>query len=350
MGLFGVLLVREKEAMSLQYRAYIDDLGDNPKVALREGLEFINWGKYISRGSRVFVKPNFAFPYYKEGVTTSPEVLRCLLELLKSKTDKVILGESDGGNHSFTAELEFAGHNMYEICRETGVELVSLSKLPWRFIEDSIQGKRVRVQLPILLLDEIDCFISVPVLKIHTMTTVTLSLKNLWGCVPDTMRCLCHQNLPYKLALIAKLLKPKIVVIDGQYALNKHGPMSGDSVKTNLVLVADNTVVADALGARIMGFEPKGIKHIVVAEREGLGSTKLWDVEMTPNWRKYERQFTIEKTIIDRLSVAFFYSDAFARLVMDSPLTPVIYKVAGLFKTKEEREVASQIKSGDGAP
>jgi uncharacterized protein (DUF362 family) len=31
--------------------------------------------------------------------------------------------------------------------------------------------KRVKVQLPNLLLDGIDCFISVPVLKVHVMTT-----------------------------------------------------------------------------------------------------------------------------------------------------------------------------------
>lgn len=31
-------------------------------------------------------------------------------------------------------------------------------------------GKRVKVQLPNLLLDGIDCFISVPVLKVHVMT------------------------------------------------------------------------------------------------------------------------------------------------------------------------------------
>ena len=62
--------------------------------------------------------------------------------------------------------------------------------------------KRVKVQLPKFLLEEIDCFISVPVLKVHVMTEVTLSIKNLWGCYPDTMRCLHHQNFNYKLHLL----------------------------------------------------------------------------------------------------------------------------------------------------
>jgi len=329
-----------------QYRAYIDEIRDTLKVTLQKGLEFINWDKYIDKNSRVFVKPNFTFPYYVEGVTTSPQLIKYLLEILKSKADTVILGESNGGNHSFTAEQAFEGHNMYQICQETGVELVNLSKLPSGFVEDKIQGKRVKVQLPKLLLEEIDCFISVPVLKVHVMTTISLSLKNSWGCNPDTMRALHHQSLPYKLALMAKFLEPKIVVVDGTYALNKHGPMYGEPVKTNLVLVADNPVVADALGARIMGFSPQGIKSITVAEKTGLGSTRLEDVEISRDWRIYKRQFKIEKTVIDRLSMLLFYNDAFARLVMNSSLTPVIYQVAGIFRTKAEKEVASQMGKG----
>ena len=326
-----------------KYRAYLDELRGDLKVTLQKGLEFINWDKYVDKNSRVFVKPNFTFPYYEKGVTTSPEFLRCLLELLKSKADRVIVGESDGGNRSFTAEDSFEGHNMYEICRETGVELVNLSKLPAQTIESKVLGKKVRVQLPKLLLEETDCFISVPTLKVHVMTTVSLSLKNSWGCNSDTMRSLHHQNLNYKLALIAKLLGPKIVVIDGTYALNKHGPMYGEPVKTNLVLVADNPVVADALGARIMGFFPQGIEHIVVAERAGLGSTNLEDVEINQHWKQYQGQFQIEKTLIDRASSLLFHSDALAKIVMNSPLTPVIYKIAGLLRTREEKEIAEQL-------
>jgi uncharacterized protein (DUF362 family) len=326
-----------------KYRAYIDEVGEDLKVTLQKGLEFIGWDKYIDKSSRVFVKPNFTFPYYKEGVTTNPEFLRCVLKILKSRAGTVILGESDGGNRSFKAEEGFEGHNMYEICQETGVDLVNLSTLPSEIIESKILGKTVRVQLPRILLEEVDCFISVPVLKVHAMTTVSLSLKNSWGCVPDTMRGLHHQNLAYKLALIAKLLKPKIVVLDGAYALNKHGPMYGEAVKTNLVLVVDNPVVADALSAMTIGFLPQKVKHIAVAEKAGIGSLDLKDVELNKDWKQYEKQFQIQRTLIDSASILLFHSDALAKLVMDSSLTPMIYKVAGLLRSSREKEVASQM-------
>jgi len=176
------------------------------------------------------------------------------------------------------------------------------------------------------------------------MTGVTLSIKNLWGCYPDTMRCLQHQNLDYKLALITKLLDPKIVVIDGIYALDGHGPMYGDAKKLNLILAANNPVVADALGAEIMGIPLEKAKHILVAEKAGLGSTNLQEVKINDDWEQFKMHFQIKKTLLDKASWLLFNSDALAKLVISSPLTPLIYKVAVLLRTSGEKEVTNQIK------
>ncbi len=265
---------------SLKHRAYLGEVGADLKTTLQKGLGFINWDRHVNKDSRIFVKPNFTFPEYREGVTTSPQFLECLLEVLKTRAGKVIVGESDGGNHSFKAEESFEGHNVYRMCERLGVEVVNLSTLPAETVESEVAGKTVKVQLPRMLLEETDCFISVPVLKVHVMTTVSISLKNSWGCVPDTMRCLHHQNLSHKLALIASLLKPKLIVVDGTYALDKHGPMYGEPVKTGLVLMSDNTVAVDAIGARLMGFSPEKIRHLTVAQRAGLGSLNPGDVEL----------------------------------------------------------------------
>ena len=331
-----------------KHRAYINEIGDDLESTLQAGLEFIEWHKYINSNTRVFVKPNFTTPFHKEAITTSPTFLECLLKILKSRTRNVILGESDGGNHSFKAEEAFEGHNMYRICEENGVDLVSLSSLPAETIESKILGKTVKVQLPRMLLEDIDCFIAVPVLKVHVMTTVSLSLKNSWGCVPDTMRGMHHQNLSHKLALIARLLKPKIVVVDGINSLNKHGPMYGEAVKTNLVLMGDNSVATDALGVRIMGFSPERVSHIAVAGKAGLGSINLSDVQINTDWQEYRRQFNIEKTLIDRLSTIPFRSDALAQLIFNSPLTVPIYKIASLLRSSEEKALVSRMGKQKG--
>ena len=326
-----------------EYLAYISKIEDL-KEDIEKGLEFIKWKKEVKKDSTVFVKPNFTYPYYKEGITTSPELIKYLLEILKDRADNVILGESNGGNHSFTADDSFKGHQMPEICRDTGVELVNLSNLPSRFVEEDIVGKKVKVQLPELLLDDVDCFISVPVLKVHVMTSVTLSMKNLWGCYPDTMRCLHHQNLSEKLTLITKALDPKIVVMDGIYALDGHGPMYGESKKLDLLLTSNNPVSIDALGAAIMGIPIEKAEHILIAEKEGLGTTNLNNVNTNCDWDEFVMEFSSNKTFIDKLSTLLFESETMAKIVMDSPVTPVIYKFARFFRNSDEKAVVSELE------
>jgi len=333
--------------MPAEYRAYITKIGDL-KQDIRDSLSFIGWENHVNKGDAVFVKPNFTYPFYKEGITTNPVVLQSLLELLKDRASRVIVGESDGGNHSFTADQAFNGHGMPEICKETGAELVNLSTLPSRYIEDAIQGKKVKVQVPNLLVDGIDCFISVPVLKVHVMTRVTLSMKNLWGCYPDTMRCLHHKYLSRKLTLLTRVLDPKIVLIDGTYALDGHGPMYGKAVQADLVIAANNPVVADAFGSAIMGIPVSQVEHIMIAEKDGLGTTNLETVQFNGDWTRYRMQFEVNKTIIDRLSTILFNSEICAKCVMDSPMKPIIYGVATKLRNTDEKCVNDELKRGHG--
>jgi len=326
------------------YLAYISKIS-NLKDSLLNSLEFVQWKTEVKNDSTVFIKPNFTYPYYKEGITTTPELLRELLEILKDRADRVIVGESNGGNNLFTADDAFNGHHMREICKNAGAELINLSKNPHVFVEEYIQEKKVKVQLPKLLLDEIDCFISVPVLKVHTMTKVTLSIKNLWGCYPDPKRCLHHNHLSYKLSLITKLLNPKLVIIDGIYALDGHGPMYGNAKRTNLIISSNNPVVADSLASEVMGIPCKDISHILVAEKEGLGTTCLDDVRTNDDWKKFKINLKLERTINDNISLILFDSKILTKIAMDSPLTPIVYRIAKLFRTSEENEVVRDILS-----
>ncbi len=66
--------------------------------------------------------------------------------------------------------------------------------------------------------------------------------------------------------------------------------------------------MADALGASVMGFEPRKIKHIKISAPAVPGTLDLTKVSLSQDWRPFIRQFTIERTSIDRVSVLFFNS------------------------------------------
>ena len=46
------------------------------------------------------------------------------------------------------------------------------------------------------------------------------------------------------------------------------------------------------------------IKHVLFAEKEELGITSLEDIKINDNWKKFQMQFYINKTLIDK-SLAF---------------------------------------------
>jgi uncharacterized protein (DUF362 family) len=325
------------------YFAYISRTSNNLKNDIQKSLDFIKWKKHVKKDSTIFIKPNFTFPYYKEGITTNPMIIQFLLNIIGERADNVIVGESDGGNNSFKADDAFKGHDMYRICKDSGAELVNLSNMSSRYIEEEINGKSVKVELPELLLNDIDCFVSLPVLKVHVMTNVTLSIKNLWGCHPDSMRCLQHKNLSEKLTLITKKLDPKFILMDGIYALNGHGPMYGEAKKLDLIISANNPVVNDSLGTQVMEIPIKSVEHINVAEKEGLGTTNLDQVNLNDDWHKYSMRFNLNKTIIDRLNTPLFKSTTLAKLAYDSPITPLIYKFVRFLRNSKEQEIADEI-------
>ncbi len=300
--------------------SFVDDL--------KQAFERLNWRKFIKRDSRVFVKPNFTLPFYKPGVTTTESVVEATLEILKDRASEVFLGESDGGANSFTADYSLHGHGMPEICRRTGATLLNLSSAQRRRVKETINRIPVEVTLPKQLL-EIDESVSIPVMKVHAVTGVSLSLKNMWGCHPDGMRLVDHTHLSERLALIAKVVNLRFAVVDAIYGLTRRGPMHGDPIKVGAVLVGDNPVAIDATATRMMGFRAEEIDHIIGANRAGLGPHREGEIDVVGDLSPFQQHFKLKSTIVDRLGSLTFRSEYLTRLVFDSALSRPIYAAVG---------------------
>lgn len=318
------------------YRAYISKINNSLRDDLLAGLNWINWKHTIKSDSKIFVKPNFTWPKYRRGVTTNPEVLRELLSILVDRADTVVIGESNIGN--VVAEKAFKNHNVYEICKETGAEIVNLSKIEPKLVETKVQGEKIKIELPRLLVNEVDVFVSVPVLKTHVFTTVSLSLKNQWGCiVPSQKRLIYHHRFDHVVVAVNKLLKPKIAVIDATYALNGRGPVFGDPVKMNLIMCSNNLVAADTIGCELIQIPAHEISHLTLAEKEGLGTMNLSRIQMNhEKLNALSRKFMVKKKMLDELAVLTYKSHYLTKVVYYSKLTPTIRKIANSFRPPEE--------------
>ena len=310
---------------------------DSIEKDLKEALDAVGWHERIRSDSKVFVKPNLTLPYFKAGVTTHGHVTEALLGILKDRASEVYVGESDGGYESFTADYSLRNHDIPGICERTGAEMLDLSKQERVVLQGVVNGKKISVKLPRPLLG-MDETVSVPVLKTHVVVGVTLSLKNMWGCNPDTLRILDHTRLSERLALIARVLRLGLVVVDGIYGMDRRGPIEGDAVDVGVILAGNNPVATDAVATRLMGLDAGKIGHIRVASAEGLGPHRSGEIEVLGDLSRFQQHFCVRPTLVDSLSALTFRSGLLTKMVFDSPFTPPIYAVLG--RTSRKKIVA----------
>lgn len=303
---------------------FLAQMGDDLAGQMASALDFIRWTDLVGPRSTLFIKPNLTWPVPWPGVTTSARVLDALLSVLSTR-GRLVVGESDGG--TFRAEEAFARHGLEQLCTRHGAELINLSRLPSVSLSDTVAGQRVELEVSRFLRDEVDLFVTVPVLKTHVVTRVTLGLKNQWGCIPDPMRLLYHHVLERGIVALNRALRPQICVLDGTYALDRRGPLEGDPIPAGWLAVSDNVVTLDAVGCHLLGVDPHSVSHIRYAELEGLGSAYL-------GWARLNRplpppaiEAVIQPNLMDWIAILLYRSRALSRLVFASALTPILYRI-----------------------
>ncbi len=109
------------------------------------------------------------------------------------------------------------------------------------------------------------------------MTDVTLSIKNMMGVINP--KGSMHTRLNKNIVDLASVVKPSIAVVDGIVAGEGH-ETSVNPVEMNLVIAGTDPVAVDAVGAAVMGINPKNVKHLRLAEKKGLGTCDLEQIEI----------------------------------------------------------------------
>ena len=307
-----------------------NDLAKSVQLAL-EQTELL---ARVFSSTRVALKPNFTYPYYKPGVTTSPAVIRETVSLLREYTSHIAVVETDGGYGAWQAEEAFAGHGMYDLRDEFGIEVINLNQESSQPI--SFQSRRQTYQLPLptRLLRETDLFITMPVPKIHCMTGLTLSYKNQWGCVPDVMRLRRHYVFDDAIVAINKALKPAVLA-DGTYFLDRNGPMEGDPVRMGLIIAATNAGSFDRYVSELMGFPWQRVSHLRRAAALGDMPTRLEEIDFNVSPADARTHtFHLARTMRNRIALTGFnsrfltwlgYESWFGRVVLHA----VLYAIAG---------------------
>lgn len=249
--------------------------GTSPVEMTIRALEMIrsDVDSVLSRRRPVLIKPNYINSQHPStGITTDGRVVEGIVRfLIEHKVREIIIGEGSGWTDTFQA-FKVAGIDA--VAERWGVKLVDLSK--GKFVEvnppNPLSLKKVKVAEVALE----STIVSVPKLKLHRIATVTLSLKNMMGALASK-GSMHNGQLTKNIADLASVLKPSLSVVDGIIAGEGH-ETSGNPVEMNLIITGTDPVAVDAVGSAVMGIVPTDVKHLVLAEKKGLGTCNLNEI------------------------------------------------------------------------
>ncbi len=243
--------------------------------ALRHSLEALleplgGMAAIVKPGDRVLLKPNLltgAKPQ-KECVTR-PEIVYCVAQMVQAAGGQPFLGDGP----AFGTAAGVARANGY-------LPLIEDLQLP--IIE--FHGSRyetVSTEFNHLLLSkeamDADVVINLPKVKSHCQLTLTMGVKNLFGCVPGKMKAWWHMEAGKSqsrfgtmLVETARAIAPNLTILDGIIGHEGNGPSGGEPRPLELLAASTDVFALDRAIVDILQVDPSLIPTIVASQRLGL--------------------------------------------------------------------------------
>ena len=254
------------------YRVSVERVEGYQRELVGQGLRRLleplgGMAHFVKPGERVLIKPNLLSAKLPEAaVTTHPELLRAVIDLVLQAGGVALVGDSPGFG-SLRRVAERSG--LLRVIEETGAKLVPFSEaLP---VAGSGTFRQFELARPYL---EADRLINLPKLKTHEMMTLTCCVKNLFGAVVGTQKAAWHLKAGADKELFAQMLleiyllrQPDLNIVDAIQAMEGNGPGSGDPVQVGLLLAGANAVAVDLIAAEIAGV-PKKLLYLENAARK----------------------------------------------------------------------------------
>jgi uncharacterized protein (DUF362 family) len=264
---------------------------EQPLESVRRAVELSRGLDRLPAGAKVFIKPNIVFwtrvvPFPKWGVITTSRVVEDLVVLLKERgIDDITIGEGTvtmNPKDTETPAHAFETLGYRQLTKRYGVKCLNVFERPFRKV-DLEEG--VHLQFSADFLDS-DFIVDLPVLKTHNQAVVSLGIKNLKGVLNIASRKKCHsadpqKDLNYLIARLPERIPPVFALLDGIYT-NERGPsFDGKIRRTNVLVASADLLSADLVGARVLGYEPAEVPHLVHAARNQGRPLDLSDIALT---------------------------------------------------------------------
>jgi uncharacterized protein (DUF362 family) len=241
------------------------------KIALEQLLEPLGGMEaFVKAGDRVLLKPNLLTGARPEKeCTTHFALVYCVAQLVLAAGGKPFLGDSP----AFGSAKGVALANGYQpIWEELGVPVVELKGQRYQVVGEEFNHLLLSKEAM-----EADVVINLPKVKSHVQLTLTLGVKNLFGCVPGKMKAWWHMEAGKDrdrfgdmLVETARTIAPNLTILDGIVGHEGNGPSNGEPRLLGILGASANVFALDRAMVEILKADPQQVPTVAAAQRLGL--------------------------------------------------------------------------------
>ncbi len=244
-------------------------------LQLRSSLQTLlePWGgmsAFVKPGDRVLLKPNLLTGNRPtKECTTRKELVYCVAKLVQEAGGKPFLGDSP----AFGSAKGVAKANGYlPLCEELGLPIVEFSGGRYATENDNFSSLRLSKEAM-----NADVVINLPKVKSHMQLTMTLGVKNLFGCVPGKMKAWWHMEAGKDVSRFgemivetAKAIAPNLTIIDGIIGHEGNGPSGGEPRELGVLGASTDVFALDRALIEIVNVDPDLVPTLAAQKKLGL--------------------------------------------------------------------------------
>lgn len=250
--------------------------GGEPDIMLDKAIEAMGGMKsFVKKGQKVVIKPNIGWDVDPERAgNTNPKLVGRLIEhCFNAGAKEVFVFDHTCDDWKRC----YATSGIERVVKDKKGTIVSGGTENYYQKVSIKDGKKLKEAAVHELILNSDVFINVPILKHHSSSKLSISMKNLMGVVWD--RGYWHKNdLHQCITDFTTAYKPTLNIVDAYNVMMKNGPRGiskADIVQMKSLIISRDILAADAAAAKMFGVEPATIGHIKFGSDMKVGQMDL---------------------------------------------------------------------------
>ena len=262
-----------RTAVSKEYPVLAIMHGKNVEKMVRMAIDKLGGiSRFINQGEKVLIKPNIGWDRQPEqAANTNPEVVEAVVRLCKEAGASEVWVNDVSINDPYRS---FARSGIEPAVKRDGGQLKFTNDSD--FLLTDLKGHVLKVWPVSKYYHQVDKVINLPVVKHHSLSKCTISMKNWYG-VLGGQRNRLHQEIDLSITDLAAAIRPTLTVADATRVLVRNGPTGGSlsdvSIEDTIIAGLDEVAI-DSYCIKFLGLKVEDVRFLKIAENRRLGVTE----------------------------------------------------------------------------